>query len=142
MARVRAPASNSFFTTLFRSRCIVWGINSSNCSPLSVRGSVAQWRRTQCANCSEPRFDSRERQKKRNFLCHILKVMPQYPYGEPGVSVAWSHLGMRTGNSANEGDRLGSCWARGRIRYGMGVAAENLTFCRTFLFFLLFLPCF
>ena len=69
--------------------------------------------------------------------------MPQYPYGEPGVSVAWSHLGMRTGNSANEGDRLGSCWARGRIRYGMGVAAENLTFCRSFrtfpyLFFLLF----
>ena len=104
-------------------RCVVWGISSSNCSPLSVRGSVAQWRRTQCANCSEPRFDSRQ---EKNFLCHILKVMPQYPYGEPGVSVAWSHLGMRTGNSANEGDRLG----RGRIPYGMGVAAENLTFCR------------
>ena len=56
------------------------------------------------------RFDSRERQEK-YFLCHTLKVMLQYPYGEPGVSVAWSHLGMRTGNSANEGDRLGSCWA-------------------------------
>ena len=85
----------------------------------------------------------KERQEKKTFfailkLNHILKVMPQYPYGQPGVSVAWSHLGMRTGNSANEGDRLGSCWARGRIRYGMGVAAEIPTFCLFFLFLFFF----
>ena len=103
---------------------------------------MAQWRRTQCANCSEPRFRF-PREARKNFLCLILKVMPQSPYGEPGVSVAWSHLGMRTGNSANEGDLLGSCWARGRVRYGMGVAAEISTFFVFFLFppFLPFSPC-
>ena len=62
-------------------------------------------------NCSEPRFDSRERQEIKLSLPYS-QDHATIPVWEPGVSVAWSHLGMRTGNSANEGDRLGSCWAR------------------------------
>ena len=122
---------NSFFT-LFRSRCIVWDISSSNCSPLS---SGARWHSgvtTQCANCSELRFNSRERQEKTFFAIFSRPCM--HPYGGTGVPVAWSHLGREL-----ETPRMrGSCWARGRIHYGMGVAAEILTFCLLLSFFLFF----
>ena len=125
MARVLAPAKNSFFHHIISFALHIVGTSFSNCSPLSSG--------TQCANCSEPKFDSRERQEKSFFAifsrsCHGIHSM--HPCCATGVPVAWSHLGMRTGNSANEGDLLGSCWVWGRIHYEI------------FFFFYFFLLCF